>query len=266
MVFVGVTTYLSTETVLLYFCHKLFRGTDLEDPTQALVFLMCNIVAVGSLILYRAKTRNRWIDRQARYWIAQRAGGRLPAADVRRRRVQRRILWLPTLLSLVVVLFFPEVLGMATHLSHGSRVRLYNTRVPVPVNWMIVEGDFSERNPRSWVTILLGKGIARVGPTPYLHGRPPLSAITFSISPDWEIAPQPPAGAKVTDTATIALGPDAITCWDILLDRNPRYYSIDTNLTIVECGASKSHLHAYFSGERDDVQRFYALLSHVKEE
>jgi hypothetical protein len=214
-----------------------------------------NAVVVGSVLYYRYKTRNRWVQAEANRWLARRS--RQPSDTYqRRKKLVRRLLWIPSLVAMVVFLFLPEAIGIVQHLSNTGAASLNHHRIQVPLTWCFRSGG-------NYLVATTEKGIGRVGPLQYWRGDPPISEMRFfALSGPSKSRPydEPPERAITSSRRTLPFGMEMLTCWEIVAARHylPPQVSI-------QCTSSMNDFIATFEGRRADVSGFYDLLERATE-
>jgi hypothetical protein len=228
---------------LIWFVLESFPGAPFEDAALVIVTVFGNVLMTGLLIYHRHKTRDRWIRAEAVKWLRQRS--RSGAQHGR----GRALLWAPSVIALTVFLFCPEALSIASHLF--GRQPVGGHELKVPLTWIVA------RNTNSYLWVVAGKGIGRVGPFRYWRGEEPVSEITFNF--------YGPGGAdlpkwmKVTvlSTRTVHVGGEALTCWDFNYSyRKP----VDPGLAEIDCYGPTTKFQAFFSGSRNYAGEFYRML------
>ena len=215
-------------------------------------FAFGNVLMIGLLIYFRHRTHDSWIRAEAEKWLAQRS---LPRVYIQRRKLWRRILWIPSGLVLAIFLFLPEVAGFVSHLVSGRSVRLHQYRLKTPLTWIVA----SSSNSSAWV--IATKGIARVGLRSYWQGEEPISEMSFSVGHDssllggWYLA-----HARILAKPTLELGPEKLTCWDIVPYADTRMSPMDPRSAEILCRSGQNDFAANFVGTRTDSAAFYELL------
>jgi hypothetical protein len=221
---------------------------------QILAFVTSNALMLGLLLYYRQKTRHRWINEEAGKWLASRSLGRDTGASRWRRQIRRGMLWAPTLIELVVFLFFPEVLGIASHLFRT--VSLGHHRIEIPLTWIIADNS-------SYIWVVAARGIGRVGPASYWRKDEPISEMTLYSASYGPFDAEPPAHAKVLSKQELPFGNEAMICWDIIPYAYTRPSPIDPGFAEIICSTAQNDFAARFSGWRTDLPMFYEGLQRV---
>jgi hypothetical protein len=215
-------------------------------------FIFGNVLMIGLLLYCRHETRSKWIRAEAKQWLAQRSQ---PLVYARRRRLWRTVLWMPSVLVLVIFLFFPETASLVTHLFCGPTVKLRQYRLKIPPTWIIATSNDSS----AW--IIAGKGIARAGFRRYWRGEEPISEMSMYARSD-----SPPLGewylshAKILSKQTLKLGGGDLTCLDIVSFADTRPLPINPSFVEIFCSSERNDFNAFFSGQRSDSSAFYGLL------
>jgi hypothetical protein len=100
-----------------------FVGSSFQlRNVDLLGFFFGNFLMIGLLIYFRRKTRDNWIQAEAEKWLFQRSR---PSVYVRRGKLWRSVLWIPSGLVLAISLFLPEAAGLMSHLFCGRSVHLH---------------------------------------------------------------------------------------------------------------------------------------------
>src|SRR5437588_1449432 len=215
-------------------------------------FFVGNFLMIGLLIYCRRKTRDRWIRAEAERWLAERSR---PSVYVRRRKLWGRVLWIPSGLVLVVLLFLPEAAGLVSHLFCGRSVPLHQYRLKTPLTWIVASSSNSS------ALLIATKGIARVGLRSYWQGEEPISEMSFSVGHDssllggWYLA-----HARILAKPTLERGPEKLTCWDIVPYADTRMSPMDPRSAEILCRSGQNDFAANFVGTRTDSAAFYDLL------
>ena len=251
--------------VLAYFL-VLFVLIDIGDfvgssfqlrNVDLLGFFFGNFLMIGFLIYFRRKTRENWIRAEAEKWLSRRS---CPSVYARRGKLWRSILWIPSGLVLAIFLFLPEAAGFVSHLVSGRSVRLHQYRLKTPLTWIVA----SSSNSSAWV--IATKGIGRVGLRSYWQGEEPVSEMSFYAGPDssplggWYLA-----HAKILSKPTMELGPEKLTCWDIVPYADTRMSPMDPSFAEILCSSEQNDFAANFVGTRSDSSAFHELLHSARE-
>ena len=218
-------------------------------------FLVLVAIWAAALIFFRTKTRRRRDEAEVTRWLAERSGSP-PTSDYTRwlRRAKRWSLWGPPALALVVLLFFPETAGIASHLFRPGAGKLGQYRVQTPITWVIA--DRGDSNNFSYVALYGAKGIARAG---RIHS--PVSFVTFHRSiHDSQLGLRKPDDVKITSTRTFQVGRELVTCWEYTLD----YILWEYNVEAVACSSSGGEFGASFFGQKTDIPNFYKVVQSVR--
>ena len=241
--------------------YEVFSTAPFYLSTQSATFFLANVVMFGLFFYHRFKTRDQWINHEAQKFLASRSSRDGAPLSIWRKKLRRRLIWGPTVFVLGVSLFFPEMLGIVSHL-HGQPY-LDRYRLEIPLTWIIVD-DYQtymdSRFVRSSTWIVATKGIGRAGLRAYWHKGEPVSEITLSFSlhdsPDsWF-----PDHAKVLSRQELPLGSETLICWDIIPYADTRPKPMDPAFAEIICPAGKNGFGAHFSGWRTDYPMFYKAL------
>ena len=224
-----------------------------------LVLLLWPLWGVLVLALYRRRMRDKNILSEAEAYLSSRTTQSIQALR-QSGKLERRALWGPTGLVLVLFVFFPETFGLISHLFYGRLAQLGPYRVETPLTWTI----FDERD--SGVFLLPGKGIARVGLGPYRR-REELGSASFAFIPesersnaDWYLKYRKPLSEQ-----RLSLGKRTFICWNFV----PWYEAstVETRASFVDvaCRTEDRDFSATFSGERGEVATFYHVLETIRQ-
>ncbi len=244
--------------------YSVFSGVPFFGSAQAIAFVTGNAVLLILLFHYRSETRDRWINDEAQNFLANRSLQGVTSVSPWRKKTRRGMIWAPTLFVLVVFLFFPEFLGIVSHLS--GRPSLDHYRLEIPLTWIIAdtsESYIDSRLVESEIWIVAGKGIARVGPTAYWRKEAPVSEMTFSSAPYNPNDVWLPTHPKVLSKREVPFGNEVLICWDIIPYPDTRPKPMDPAFAEIICPAGKNGFRAHFSGWRTDSPMFYTALQRV---
>ncbi|MGH9734195.1 MAG: hypothetical protein ACRD8A_06370, partial [Candidatus Acidiferrales bacterium] len=169
----------------------------------------------GLLILYRRKTRDKWIRKEADKWLALRRTLSLGAVH-QCEKIERRTLWGPAVLVLLLFLFFPETTAIISHIFHGRSATVGPYRIDIPIAWTITYEE------PSLLSVLYAKGIGREGFGPYWR-QEQLQLMGFrAISSDrraeadWYFK-----DAEIVSTRKLQIRNQVLTCYEVLRYRYP---------------------------------------------
>jgi hypothetical protein len=237
--------------VFLVETPEISSGGERLQTALACLFLAGNIVIPAALLLYRRRRRSVWIAQEAERWLANLQ--RRPIAKIaqRSRRI-RRLFWIPSALALGVLLFFPETMGIVSHLRRGRSFTLNGHTLRTPVTSLIWGRE------KVFLSILVGRGIARAGLKPYLRGDPPLSSLYFyAADPDTRRLDELYlARAEVSVDRTLNFDGEILTCLRV----TPKGRPVDPDLLHILCHSSRNDLKAEFYGLPMDASVFYGML------
>jgi hypothetical protein len=252
--------YLCIFAILLYLVETLFRHTPYYYSMADLAVVFANVFMFSVFMFYRARTRDAWIKAEAERWLQLRSGERSNPAPPWRKRLVKRLLWLPTAIVLASALFLPEIAGVLSHVWHGRTLILQRFHVRTPLTWIL------ETDERSYCWAFIGKGIGRIGITPYLHQEPPFSEILFYAASDRGFVRDEVYLEKVQilSQRSMRVGDRTLNCWDIV-PPHPRNEAVklDYSLADIGCESMPYDFWAHFSGPRTDSELFYDTLRNV---
>ena len=230
------------------------------NPGPLVVFLtilLGNILVCAIALYVRRKTSHRWVKEEAELWLLARARRQCKEVPTWRRRLCRRMLWAPFAAVLVVFLFFPETVGITSHLLYGRSTSIATYRIRTPLTWMVPRRTY-------YLWLIAAKGLARTGLTLYWD-QPISSMVLYPVSYAREEMriPGPPATAKVLSKRTISFTKDRFTCWDIIPFAYTRRDVPDPNSAQIECSTSNGDFFATYNGPRFNSEAFYQVLQTV---
>jgi hypothetical protein len=258
-----VLAYLFVGVGSLVLAQSVFSGSP--APALAIALVTSNAVMFVLFFHHRRETRDRWINDEAQNFLASRSLQSGTPLSTWRKKIRFGMTWAPTVFVLVVFLFFPEFLGLISHLS--GRPSLDHFRLEIPLTWIIADVSSSYIDSRlvgSETWIVAAKGIGRVGLAAYWRMEEPISEMTFSAAPYNPNDVWFPARAKVLSTREVSFGNGTLTCWDII--PYPGMRPTDPAFAEIICPPGKNGFGAHFSGWRTDTIMFYKTLQRVARE
>jgi hypothetical protein len=256
-----VVAYLFTVIGSQALVYEAFSTASFFASAQTTAFFIANAVMFGLFFYHRSKTRNQWINDEAQRFLAARSSQIAAPVSRWRKKLRHGLVWGPTIFALGVFLFFPELLGIVSHLPGQPSLDHY--RLEIPLTWIIVYDDQTyegSRLVRSDTWIVATKGIARAGLDAYWHKEEPVSEITLSFAPHESPDRYFPEHAKVLSRQELSLGNETVVCWDIIPFADTRPKPIDPAFAEIICPAGKNGFGAHFSGWRSDYPLFYKAL------
>jgi hypothetical protein len=230
-------------------------GADFLEIVFAVVFLSGNLLIIPfCLIYYRHSRRDRWIQEEAERWLAKRSAQSGTPVSIWSGKMRRRLLWLPSLLALTVFLFEPEAMGIVSHIFDRQSHDLNGHLLHTPLT------SFVHNQGNLFVSALIGRGIGRVGPLPYMRKSMPISSLFFYgvVNPrldhyrDWFLTSD-----NVRSRRTLPFGSETITCADVTSGLD----APGSDLVEIACRSFNNDISADFYGIRDDVNEFYEILT-----
>jgi hypothetical protein len=232
-----------------------FAPSEFFDTTVAITFLGGNIVIAGVLIYFRYRRRGLWIKEEAERWLANRSEKSTAPARGWSLKARCRLLWIPSVLALLVFLFLPETMGIVSHLFSGRTFKLNTHRLRPPLT------SFISSRQDLYLSALIGRGIARVGPQPYWRKEPPFSSLFFYAIHDQLRYDQFLTHDKVSLERTLPFGDEMLTCWHVF----PRAGHMESRFVDIRCLASQNDITASFYGLDEDKAMFYEVLKNATE-
>jgi hypothetical protein len=112
-----------------------------------------------------------------------------------------------------------------------------------------------------YLSALIGRGIARVGPLPYWRKEPPFSSLFFYANHDELKYDQFLTRNKVLLERTLPFGDEMLTCWRVF----PTAGHMEFSFVEIRCLASKNDFTASFYGLDEDTAVFHEVLENATE-
>jgi hypothetical protein len=213
-----------------------------------------NILIPASLIFYRHKRYKPWIKEEAENWVANRSAEGIARTKKWHRAFWRGMLWIPSLIALSVFLFLPEAMGLVSHTFDLQFHDLNGHRVHTPLT------SYVRSYKNLYVSALIGRGIGRVGPLPYIQKELPLSSLFFYaiVNPRLDhYRDRFLTSDNVRSRRTLSFGSEMMTCADVTSQLD----ASTSDLVQIECLSSDNDVSADFYGLREDVSTFYEMLN-----
>ena len=187
------------------------------------------------------------------------------------RAARRFLIWVPSTIAAFVLFFFP----VATHMMFCGAGRLVHYQVPVPLSWTILP---SFGAGRQFVTGFVGSTSSERYCIMAFWKLRPYASLTFFWGPN----PEAPfvflhkrTDERVnasTDVSSrdFSLGRTTLTCWEYLPPHHWRAWDLlPPGYWEVECETPTEErargFYASFSGRKEDIPSFYAVVSKVKQ-
>jgi len=252
--FAVMATCLLWEVGLVYILAFVSDHVPNWRDLYGMMFFGGNILIPAALIVYRRKRYKLWIKEEAENWLANRAAQSIASTKRWHRTFWRSLLWTPSLIALAVFLFLPEAMGVLSHAFDLQSHDLNGHRLHTPPTSLV-------RNYNNlYVSALIGRGIGRIGPLPYLRKEPPLSSLFFYaiVNPqldhyrDWFLTSD-----DVRSRRTLSFGSEMMTCADVTSNLD----ASTSTLVHIECLSSNNDVSADFYGLHEDVNTFYEMLN-----
>lgn len=238
-------------------------GPDSPETLIGLLLLAGNLVIFPILLIYWwHRRRGRWIEEEAERWLAERSARFRKPESTGAKKIRRAVLWLPSLLAIVVILFEPEAMGVVSHLFFvGRTVRLSEYRVRTPLtSFLIYWGGAPSLN------LMIGRGIFRAGLSAWWRNGYQFESLYFNarpISGDSDFRSYIygyTRNERVVSERIVPFANGTLTCREIgyfgKFARSP-------DVADVRCLSSERDFRAEFYGSRKDVNNFYELLERV---
>jgi hypothetical protein len=227
-----------------------FEGSE---DLLTIIFFGTNLLIPALLIFYPHRWRDQWIEEEAENWLVQRSAQAIAPSKRWVRTLRRGMLWAPSLIALSVLLFLPEAMGIVSHVFDRQSHDLNDHRLHLPLT------SFARNYGNLYMNALIGRGIGRVGPLPYLHKKPPMSSLFFWAvqNPrldryrDWFLTSD-----NVHSRRTLSFGSEMMTCADVTANVD----ASKSDLVRIMCLSSNNDVRADFYGLRTDVHIFYEVV------
>lgn len=208
-----VLAYILAFRALEYFWYLFYLNSYVPSDTIIFSVIVVNLVFFIVFLLYRYKTRERWITEEADKYLAKRMRERAVPIIANRRRMCRRLLWVPSVLVSIAFMFVPETVGITSHLFSNRTAALDKYRVQTPISWIIgyAQDDYL------WA--ITAPGIGRIGFQRYWRNEVPVSEMGFYPVPHPEAQFDknvPLDNATILAKHSFGLGKESLTCWDLI--------------------------------------------------
>jgi hypothetical protein len=208
-------------------------------------------VVLAFCLMRRMARRNRQFE--AERWINDRNA----VSDSRRRsRTIRKLLWLPSMLVLLLFLFFPEVWGSMWHVAN-RKATLQGYRVPLPLTWFVLYNN----EPSTHLSGMAGTGIAR-GWKLHHYLYVPLSDWTVSENSEENQLPGWLENEQVTSTRVFRIDKQTLTCNEYQRKLPVWWTAAPTQPIYVDCRGD-GLLRATLNGEKSHLPAFYQMISGI---
>jgi hypothetical protein len=243
---------------LWYICY---RSSYLAASTEDLVIVATNVFIFVAFLIYRHRTHKSRIAADAEKWLQMRLRKQDSLVAARRKKLHARLLWAPSVLTLVASAFIPEAIGVGGNLFVSRTTNLAKYRIHTPITWII--GSRTD----SYLSVMTVPGIGRIGLRRYWHLDVPMSEMVLFPVPHPE---EQLVRNVVLDDATVLekhsfpFGDETLTCWD-LIQNNPFVGPSPTDPSIAEidCTTESDHFYAHFFGWRGDSHVFYQIIQDI---
>lgn len=224
----------------------------------AILLAFSPFLMAGFLILYRRKTRDKWIRKEAQKWLALR---RTLSVGVlhQRARIERRTLWSPAVLVLLLFLFLPETTAIISYIFRGRPAVVGPYRIDIPIAWTIIYEE------PSFLSVLYAKGIGREGFGPYwCHEQLQLMSFRAISSDQLAEADWYFRDAEIVSTRKLQVRNQILTCYEVLGYRYPMREIVGPARINLECLTPERDFVASFYGERVDLPTFYRVVETMR--
>ena len=231
---------------------------SLDAPDLVIAFAMILTFVSEVMLAFRLTRRMARLSIQfdAEAWIAERNSG---SSSQGRSRVARKVLWLPSLLVLVIFLFFPEVWGSLWHFTN-RRATLQGYRVPLPTTWFVLYSN----EPSPYLSGMVGTGLAR-GYKLHHYLYVPFSYWTVSASPEENQLPRWWENEQVISTRIFRIDKQALTCNEYRPKLPVWWTAAASQPVYVDCRGD-GLVRATLYGERSHLPGFYKMIGGISPE
>jgi len=257
-----VLAYIFAFRAFEYFWYLFYLNSYVPSDTIIFNAIVVNLIFFIVFLLYRYKTRERRISEEADKYLAKRMRERAVPITANRRRMCRRLLWVPSVLVSIAFMFVPETVGIASHLFSNRTAFLDKYRVQTPISWII---GFTQDD---YLWAITAPGIGRIGFQRYWRNEVPVSEMGFYPVPHPEAQFDknvPLDNATILAKHSFGLGKESLTCWDLI--HHNRFVGsspTDPSIADIRCSSDSEHFYAYFVGWRGDLPGFYRTLQSIK--
>ena len=217
------------------------------------------VIGAGSYLVFRRMTREDYLRAESEKWLAERRHPN-PLHQKRRKTLKSWALWIPTVIVVLMCVFFDEALPLASHLLNPKSGRLIGTQVSIPLTWTVTSSGYNNQSDAySIVVAQRYRGLLRAASALYVGRRPrnSISTMDFRSTPGGD-----PFAAKpdtpILSMLTLPFGKRAITCWE---QPPPEWMKLRR---YVRCSTPDGDFSGGFSGSDEDASDFYRILESVK--
>jgi hypothetical protein len=245
-----------------YFWYLFYLDSYFPPDARILILIIANLILLTVFLLYRYRTRKRRLDEEANKYLARRMRERAVPLPANRKRMRRRLLWVPSLLVSIVFMFVPETVGIASHLFLSRTAVLDKYRVQTPITWIV------GYTPDNYLWAITAPGIGRIGFQRYWRNDVPVSEMGFIPihHPELQLDKNVPLNnSTILAKHSFGLGTESLTCWDLI--HHNRFVGpspTDPSIADIRCSSESEHFYAYFVGWRGDLPRFYKTMQSIK--
>jgi hypothetical protein len=216
-------------------------------------------IGAGSYLVFQRMTREDYLRAESEKWLEERRHpnkGQL----TRRRALNRWALWIPTVIVVLVCVFFDQAWPFASHLLHRHSGRLVGYQVSIPLTWAVAFNPYNnEGDAHSIVVAQRYRGLLRAGSGLYVGRKPSFSISTmdFRSTPAGDPLASKP-DPSIISTRTMPFGKHTITCWE---EPPPQWMIVRR---YIQCSTPEGDFSGGFSGSDEDVSEFYRTLGSAK--
>lgn len=259
---VFVLMYVLLCTGLQYLLYVAAFPSSFETYAEGGLFVLVNVTTLTLFLVYRRRTREKWVEAEAAKWLLARKRGGASSATAMRNKLGRGLLWVPCLVVSLVFPFVPEVTGLGSHVFKSPAISLGKYHVQIPLTWIVTsEGE-------DHLSAMTFPGVGRIGFRQYWRHEVPLSEMVFYLvpHPEQQLTENVPLnGETILARRAFALGNETLRCWD-LIHNNPYVGSSPTDRSDADvgCTSETDHFYARFFGWRPDSPSFYDTLQKIR--
>jgi len=246
--------------LLLAAISSLFSDNFLiQGILGVLAFAALFPIGAGNYLVFRRTTREDYLQAESEKWLAERRHPNPPHLK-RRKRLKRWALWIPTVIVVLMCVFFDEAWPLASHMVHPESGRLIGYQVSIPLTWAVAFNTYrNEGDAHSIVVAQRYRGLLRAGSGLFVGRRPPfsISMMNFRSTPGGDPFASKP-DTPIISRLTLPFGKRAITCWE---EPPPQWMIVRRYIL---CSTPEGDFSGSFSGNDEDVSEFYRTLESTK--
>ena len=253
---IGIVVSLFASELLILFCciapaallEKVDRSAAASDVAGIVVFfayVSLHLLLIILLVRPPKKWRDRWVKKDAERWLREKhATGYRPRPIVQ--KLIRQAIWIPTVLTLLILLFLPEIFGVWSQRYLSRPVTISGHPIHVPRTW-IYWGQSQTGDDHEFVSLIILKGAGTGKIRDWWYGNPPIANIRVesqramsNVNPEY-----------FRFVRTIKHEGLELQCWQI-----PLHYQA----VMLRCSSQNGEMTAEFYGSGIYLKDFYAAI------